>query len=115
MMSRVPPVSIAAIGMPSALASISTRLSDSGPREGKINIDAAASSRVASSLSTQPVNSICRPDAFAARSSAGAIGTVTRNHQRPVEIRLLDDLDEIARALVGRQLPEVQRVGLRRA
>ena len=42
-MSRVPPVFIAAIGTPSALASISTRLSDSGPRDGKMSIDACAS------------------------------------------------------------------------
>ena len=39
-MSAVPPVFIAAIGTPSALASMSTRLSDSGPRDGKINMDA---------------------------------------------------------------------------
>ena len=38
-MSGVPPVFIAAIGTPSALASISTRLSDSGPRDVKISID----------------------------------------------------------------------------
>ena len=39
---RVPPVFMAAIGTPSALASISTRLRDSGPRDGKMSIDACA-------------------------------------------------------------------------
>ena len=38
-MSGVPPVFIAAIGRPSPLASINTRLNDSGPRDGKSNSD----------------------------------------------------------------------------
>ena len=42
-MSGVPPVFIAAMGTPRALASSSTRLSDSGPRDVKISIDACAS------------------------------------------------------------------------
>ena len=47
MMSGVPPVFMAAIGTPSALASSRTRLNDSGPRDGKSSIDACASHAVA--------------------------------------------------------------------
>ena len=71
MMSRVPPVSIAAIGTPSALASISTRLSDSGPRDGKISIDACASqSRGVASI--QPAQKSDRAADAAPRAPASA-------------------------------------------
>ena len=43
----------------------------------------------------------------------GALGSVADDHQRPVESRALDDVDEVRRALVRRELAEVQRVRAR--
>ena len=50
------------------------------------------------------------PDASGLRLDRGAIGTVADDHERPVEARALDDVDQVRGAFVGRELAEVERV-----
>ena len=60
-MSRVPPVSIAAAGTPSAPDSSSTRLNDSGPSEGNTTNAARAIIASVSSRDRQPASRTSRP------------------------------------------------------
>ena len=109
-MSGVPPVFIAAMGTPSALASIRTRLSDSGPREVKIEHRGVREPRRGAFL----VDPADQPDvplrARGVGGDCGALGAVAGDHERPVEVRLLRDLHQVRRALVGRQLAEIEGV-----
>ena len=107
MMSAVPPVSIAAIGTPSALASISTRLRDSGPRDGKISIDACASQAAAVVL----IDPADQPDVArrACRGRRDRPRARDRRRRRPAASRVRRAFDDCRRGarvpLFGASLP----------
>ena len=111
-MSWVPPVFIAAMGTPRAAASSRTRLSDSGPCDGNTS---SAAWRI------QPRHLVARQPSLDAKVEAGCAGAgferatkaaVTDHYQRPGQRRRPRDVDEVARALVGLELADVERVGL---
>ena len=104
-MSGVPPVFIAAIGTPSALASISTRLKDSGPRDGKISIDACAIQAAAAGLIDPADQADVAIGARGSRGDGVALGAVAGDHERPVEVRALDGPHENGVPLFGASLP----------
>ncbi len=85
-MSGVPPVFMAAIGTPSALASMSTRLSDSGPRDVKISSRRVGQPRRRGTL-IEPAD---HPDVACGTCGRGgnhvALWTVAGDDDRPVEI-----------------------------
>ena len=94
-MSRVPPVSIAAMGTPRAAASSSTRLSDSGPCDGTPAPTRAASSRAPGraaasparedrpSLMPAPARSSSEAQAGHLRRRRAAAGSRSRTARRP--------------------------------
>ena len=110
MMSRVPPVSIAAIGMPRAPASSRTRLSDSGPCEGNTSTAACASQR-RRCVAIEPAGEAD----VAARGARvgldrGAIGpspTITSGQARFARV---DRGHQLGGAFVRRELADVERV-----
>ncbi len=85
---------MAAIGTPRALASSSTRLSDSGPRDVKMSSEACASQAVVCPWSTHPVKRMSHCERSAWASMVGAIGSVADDDERPVEARAFDDVDQ---------------------
>ncbi len=112
-MSGVPPVFMAAIGTPRALASSSTRLRLSGPRDVKISIDACASHATVAGRSIQPTKRMSLRDCRACASICARSGpspTMTSGQSRS---RLLDDVHEVRRAFVRGELAEIERVRLR--
>ncbi len=113
--SGVPPVFIAAMGTPSALASMSTRLRDSGPARGE-DQERRVREPCRGRLLIDPADD---PDV-----AAGSGGLVrdqfllrsrTSDDERPVEVGAFDCRHEVRRAFVRRELPEIQRVWSRHA
>ena len=110
MMSGVPPVFIAAIGMPSALASMRTRLRDSGPDDGKTSRVACASHVAVSDGSSQPRRRMSLPLCAAWRSNrtrSGPSPTMMSGQSRSAR---LTTSGEVGRALVRRELADIEGV-----
>ena len=115
MMSRVPPVSMAAIGTPSAAASISTRLSDSGPYDGNAS-SVACRIHAQTSSRSQPAEHATvdagRPRLGLERARSGPSPTTTSGQVEPAR---RDGGQQELHAFVGRELAGVEHVRARRA
>ena len=110
MTSRVPPVSIAATATPSPPASSSTRLSDSGPCDGKDEQRRVRDVRQRRGA-IEPAGEADVEAGGAGRGlERGAIGTVADDDQRPRELRREGRRHQVLHALVEGELADVDRV-----
>ena len=101
----MPPVFIAAIGTPSAAASISTRLSDSGPYDGNASSVACRIQAQTSSRFAPPEHPQVEAAALGLRLESGAHRSVADDDQRQASAARSSAGSEELHALVVASLP----------
>ena len=105
---------MAAMGTPSAAASMSTRLSDSGPYDGNASSGRAASRPSTSARSIHPSTRRSMPAPACVRFELAAQRAVAGDDERHAHVRAGDRVEEELHALVRRELAGVEHVRLDR-